>query len=262
MNLNAFQRGVRNIKIIIQLATGLNGEKRISHDTIRTTLRRLSTFICLSFELLSFISELWSLSFFDSESWWSQFHSSSCLLQQENEATKRNTFLNTTQTIQPSQFTSNSLSIEKGVGNKLEKASKQEIRKKHCNRQNTSFSIVMFVSEVEWSLPLCFQVRMPKECSHRYLKNKEPNIIILFMNEEIILVNSQKQTVFVETEGKEYEPEGWGWALFAKSNWTTSLWELMTAAWRGVCLELNLSRELLFLLLFFSVKTNNTRICF
>jgi hypothetical protein len=49
---------------------------------------------------------------------------------------------------------------------------------------------------------------MPKECSHRYLKNKEPNIIILFMNEEIILVNSQKQTVFVETEGKEYEPEG------------------------------------------------------
>jgi hypothetical protein len=45
MNLNAFQRGTRNIKIIIQLATGLNGEKRISHDAIRTTLRRLSTFV-------------------------------------------------------------------------------------------------------------------------------------------------------------------------------------------------------------------------
>jgi hypothetical protein len=42
MNLNIFQRGVTEMKIIIQLATGLNGEKRLSQETIRTNLRRLS----------------------------------------------------------------------------------------------------------------------------------------------------------------------------------------------------------------------------
>jgi hypothetical protein len=42
INLNAFQKGTRDVKIVIQLATGLNGEKRISHETIRANLRRLS----------------------------------------------------------------------------------------------------------------------------------------------------------------------------------------------------------------------------